>query len=329
MDTFWHIQDGTITVFSGSYDAFKQEVSNQRASIEQELHLLERRKKQTHEGLMKEQARAKKSKLKGKKKQAQGSWPTLVASGKKRQAQETAGRHNHHIHTKKQDLIEKLEGLRLPEMIVPKFSLQASGINPSKAILSVVNGGCGYGGIPLLEGIFLSLGACGRLAITGSNGSGKTTLVKAMLNEAAVIKSGDWIVPNPNDIGYLDQHYSTLCFQGSVFQSIELLVPTWSHQEVRRHLNDFLFRTNEEVTRLVSTLSGGEKARLSLAQIAAKTPKLLILDEVTNNLDLETRDHVIQVLKRYPGAMIIISHDEDFLAQIGVEDFYDLEAKER
>jgi ATPase subunit of ABC transporter with duplicated ATPase domains len=69
-------------------------------------------------------------------------------------------------------------------------------------------------------------------------------------------------------------------------------------------------------------LSGGEKARLSLAQIAAKTPKLLILDEITNNLDLETRDHVIEVLKNYPGAMIVISHDADFLEEIGVNGYF-------
>lgn len=75
---------------------------------------------------------------------------------------------------------------------------------------------------------------------------------------------------------------------------------------------------------LVSTLSGGEKARLSLAQIAAKTPKLLILDEITNNLDLETKEHVIQVLKSYPGAMIVISHEVDFLEEIGISEMVDV-----
>ena len=70
----------------------------------------------------------------------------------------------------------------------------------------------------------------------------------------------------------------------------------------------------------VRHLSGGEKARLSLAMIAAKTPKLLILDEVTNNIDLDTRQHVIQALREYPGAMIVISHDLDFAQEIGVAD---------
>ena len=77
-------------------------------------------------------------------------------------------------------------------------------------------------------------------------------------------------------------------------------------------------------TLLVAQLSGGEKARLSLAQIAARTPKLLILDEITNNLDLETRGHVIEVLKNYPGAIIVISHDADFLKEIEAHDSYQI-----
>ncbi len=104
------------------------------------------------------------------------------------------------------------------------------------------------------------------------------------------------------------------------------MVPAWSSTDLRRHLNDFLFRKNEEVNSFVSTLSGGEKARLSLAQIAAKTPKLLILDELTNNLDLETREHVTQVLKLYPGTLIVISHDENFLKEIGVAESYSIKS---
>jgi ATPase subunit of ABC transporter with duplicated ATPase domains len=298
INALWHIDQGKVTVFSGNYEDYRQETSKKRKAIEDELRLLDRQKKQTHKDLMKEQTRAKKSKMRGKKKREQGRWPTLIAGGKEGQAQETTGRHNSYIHNKKQALIEKLDGLRLPEIMNPKFFLQASDINSSRPIISIINGCCGYG-VPLLEGVFLSVPACSRLAITGDNGSGKTTFVKAILNESDVIKTGDWIVPKPEDIGYLDQHYSTLAPQRSVLETIQAVAPAWSHEEMRRHLNDFLFRKNEEVAVLVSTLSGGEKARLSLAQIAAKTPKLLILDEMSNNLDLETRNHMIQTLKNY------------------------------
>ena len=74
--------------------------------------------------------------------------------------------------------------------------------------------------------------------------------------------------------------------------------------------------------KLYANLSGAEKARLYLSMITAKTLRLLILDEITNKFDLETKEHVIQVLKQYPGAMIIVSHEEDFLEAIDIDHTY-------
>ena len=163
-----------------------------------------------------------------------------------------------------------------------------------------------------------------RIALYGENGSGKSTLVKAILNESLLNKTGDWMVPDRADIGYLDQHYNNLIINKTVLDTITEAMLDASYFELRKHLNDFLFRKNEEVHASITSLSGGEKARLSLALIAAKPPKLLILDEITNNLDLETRAHVIQVLLAFPGAMIVISHDQDFLKSIQIETIYQI-----
>jgi ATPase subunit of ABC transporter with duplicated ATPase domains len=323
VETLWHIDQGKVTVFTGKYDDYIREIDQKRSAIEGELSHLNRQKKDTHQSLMKEQARAKNSRSQGEKHIQQRKWPTIVSDAKARRAEDTSGIKKKEIHQKKQELVDQLSDLRLPEIIVPKFSLEAADVSASKVIVSITDGGCGYNS-PLLGGIFLSVEARGRFAIKGDNGSGKSTLVRGILNEEKVVKSGDWVVPKREDIGYLDQHYSTLNPKLTVMETIQTLVPTWPEREVRRHLNDFLFRKNEEVTAPISTLSGGERARLSLAQIAAKTPRLLILDEMTNNIDLETRAHVIQVLQNYPGAMIVISHDEDFLEEIGVKDVYDL-----
>ena len=322
VDILWHIENGKIHIFSGNYDDYIREVRIKRASLEQDLIHLDRKKKETHQALMKEQVRAAKSRVKGEKHIEQRKWPTIVSDAKARRAAETSGRKKSAIHHKKQDLIDQLSELRLPEILKPKFSLVVSGIS-SKALVSIQDGACGYGE-PILQNIHLSVGPQDRMAVRGDNGSGKTTLIKAILNDPGIIKSGHWGVPNREDIGYLDQHYGTLNPHKTMIETIHNLVPTWTHAELRRHLNDFLFRKNEEMNALVSTLSGGEKARLSLAQIAAKTPRLLILDEITNNLDFETRDHVIQVLKKYPGAMMVISHDEDFLKAINVTQFYNI-----
>lgn len=166
------------------------------------------------------------------------------------------------------------------------------------------------------------MGSRDRISVQGDNASGKSTLIKAILNDPNLVKTGNWYVPKIEDIGYLDQHYNTLSAKMTVYETISELVPSWTNIEVRRHLSDFLFRKNDEVNNCVVQLSGGEKARLSLAQIAALPPKLLILDEITNNLDLQTKQHVSQVLKVYPGAMIVLSHESDFLDDIGIKNSY-------
>lgn len=326
VDNLWHIQDGKVHIFSGNYDDYVREISIKRTALEEEYACLERQKKDTHQALMKEQLRAKNSRLRGEKHIRERKWPTIVSDAKARRAAETSGRKKSAISLTKQDLTDRLSELRLPEIIKPKFSLTASD-NNSKALISIQDGRIGYG-TPILQGINFSLGSQERMAIVGDNGSGKTTLIKAILGDPSVLKSGQWLAPNQANIGYLDQHYGTLDLQKTVLETIQKLVPTWTHADLRSHLNDFLFRKNEEVNALVSTLSGGEKARLTFAQIAAKTPKLLILDEITNNLDLETREHVIQVLKDYPGALIVISHDEDFLNAILIENHYTIEHME-
>lgn len=323
-DTLWHIDNGKVHIFSGNYDDYMREIKLKRASIEGELELLSRQKKDMHHKLMQEQQRSSKSKAKGQKSIDQRKWPTVVSNAKAGRAEETSGRKKSAIDKRKSDLAESLSDLRLPEIIVPKFSL--SGSDAGRGMIIQISGASvGYfEGQPILSGISLSLGSGQHMAITGDNGSGKSTLIKAILGDESVCKTGEWHVIKREDVGYLDQHYGTLNPDKTVLETIADLVPAWPHTEVRRHLNDFLFRKNEEVNSLVAQLSGGEKARLSLAQIAAKTPKLLILDEITNNLDLETKEHVVQVLKAYPGAMIIISHDADFLDEIGISEVVDV-----
>lgn len=322
IDTIWHIDNGSVHVFSGQYDDYIHESRLKRASVEQELAHLSRQKKEMHQALMKEQGRAAKSRARGEKSMENRKWPTIVSKAKALRAGETAGNKKAQISHKKQVLSEQLSALSMHEIITPTFSLSAAEFG-SKTLVSIRDGSVGYGdNLSIVSHINLSLMAGESLAIQGDNGSGKSTLIKAIVNSSAVITTGDWIMPKSEDIGFLDQHYENLSSTKTVLEAIHELCPGFSHAEIRRHLNDFLFRKNEEVNVLVATLSGGEKARLSLAQIAAKTPKLLILDEMTNNLDLETREHVIEVLKNYPGSMIVISHDEDFLRAINIHYCY-------
>lgn len=323
INTLWHIHDGKISIFKGTYSNYRKLVENNKNKLMSEITHLKQAQKHRHEALMKEQRRAKNSREQGEKHIRERKWPTITSGTKARRAETTAGKNNATLNRAQSALNQQLSQLWQPEEISYSFKFNSTPID--KAIITIGSGSCGYlGGEPILDNINFTLFGLERIAISGSNGSGKSTLVKALMNNPEICKTGDWLVPNRQDIAYLDQHYSNLSNNSSVLDFIHSVCPTMKDAELRNFLNQFLFRKNEEVNKLVSSLSGGEKARLSLAMIALQQPKLLILDEITNNLDLITKEHVIQVLQNYAGALLVISHDAHFLKQIQITANYDV-----
>ncbi len=322
--SFWYFKQKNISTFHGNFAHFQQQNKLERQVLQNELEHLHKERKQAHEALMKEQKRAKNSRLKGEKAIEQAKWPTIVSKAKALRAQENSGKKKKALFEHKEQLVERLAGLGFEEEINPQFMLKTGAIN-TKALVTIHNGSVSYTNKCVLNNINLNVTCQSRVAVCGKNGSGKSTLIKAIKNDSMVHKEGLWVTPYLKEIGYLDQHYQDLKSGISVLDTIQEQQPSWTHQQIRNHLNDFLFRKNEQVYSSIEFLSGGEKARLSLAKIAAKPPKLLILDELTNNLDLKTRSHVIKVLRQYTGALIVISHDDDFLEQIDLNCLYTIE----
>jgi ATPase subunit of ABC transporter with duplicated ATPase domains len=325
-DKIWHLDNQVIHEFYGSYTDYQREQEQLKAKLEQDMVLLKQENKALHAAQMQEQRRAASSRKKGEKSISQRKWPTVVSHAKMRRAEQTSGRKKAGIGKKKANIKEQLDSLFIPKTITPRFSLTTGAINKN-CILSICRASIGYQNKdkPIFNNINLSLNGGERIAICGSNASGKSTLLKAMLSRPEVAKGGDWHLPHAQHIGYLDQRYAALQSQLTVIEHIRQARSTWNEAEVRRHLSDFLFCTNEEVNTVAVHLSGGEKARLCLSLIAAQTPRLLLLDEITNNLDLVTRQHVVQVLCSYPGAMVVVSHDPDFLQIINLDRIYQIE----
>ncbi|HJN37502.1 MAG TPA: ATP-binding cassette domain-containing protein [Gammaproteobacteria bacterium] len=321
IDTLWHINQNKIDEFTGSYDNYRQHVAQNKLSLEKERSLLKRKQKQYHNNLMQEQKRAKKSKTYGEKKY---SHDKLALRNAQTQGQLTCNKNKRFINDCRHALSSKLSELYQPETLVPKFSISSNDMGNSN-LISIHEASIGYSKENIiLKDISLTVSGKERVAIYGKNASGKSTLLKAIFDRDKFFTTGQWQLPHPHQIGYLDQHYCNLDPRLSIIGHLQQLKPRWDEREIREHLNDFLFRKNEEILPLSEHLSGGEKARLSLCLIAAKTPKLLILDEITNNLDLETKEHIAQILKTYPGSMIIVSHDKDFLYSINISTEYQL-----
>lgn len=228
IDTLWHIHEHAIHVFTGSYEDYMRAMLQQRAAIERELVSLQRDKKEAHEALMQEQERAAKSKAKGHKSVEQQKWSRIVGNSQARRAEQTSGKKSSVIDKKKQQLMNQLSDLNLPEMIVPKFSLP-SAITSSGSLLSISDGAVGYGSDKLiLQNIHLTVGGKERVAIGGKNGSGKSTLLKAIVGQVNLVKTGSWQLPRPEHISYLDQHYATLQPALSVMAHVQAARPDWN-----------------------------------------------------------------------------------------------------
>lgn len=307
VDKLWHIKDGKITVFSGDYDDYIAEQDILFGVRQHTLNELKKQKKQIKVEKQKEQQRMdKKRVIKDKNK--------MAFDGKADKNQLKSGAKIARLREQLETVQNNISQNRLPENLQPNFVLGSAYVSSSSALVSVTNGSCGYAvGAPIVSNIYFSMGPKDKVAINGNNGSGKTTFVRALMQSPGIIYDGDWHLPKSNEIGYVDQHYANLDINSTVFQTIKDTNVFVTDQEIRKHLNSFLFRKNEEVFSKVNTLSGGEKARLSLAQIAARPPKLLVLDEISNNVDLDTKNYILDVLKQYPGAFVLISHEKAFV----------------
>jgi len=325
VDILWHIQHNTVHIFKGRYKHYINSLNTRNTSIQKELLALTKQQKEQHNRLMQQEQLVAKRKKKGLKKIANKKLMPSVAHALVNNAQKSQGNRLKEINNKKQLLIKQLSQLNVNEIIKPNFHFYSLSKPSNKFLLSIHDGSVGYkNNFPILKNINLNLSYGDRIAITGNNGSGKSTLVKGILGDPHVIRTGIFHTPNKVDIGYLDQHYELLNSQTTILESLEKIMPSWTQNEIRLHLHDFLFKSNECVNTLIKHLSQGEKVRLSLAHIGAKTPNLLILDELSNNLDIETINHVISVLCYYKGGILIIDHDEQFLNNLGVTSYYHL-----
>lgn len=323
-ECLWHINEDSINIFSGSYGNYMREREKERHTLEQEIEHLNRKKTKMHESLMKEQKRAKQSKIQGQNSIERRKWPTIVSKSKANRASKTEGSNRLKIAQQKEKLNSKLSNLQPQEIIVPKFSIIGRE-QGNRILISIRDGRLGYHDKdPILRRINLDIRSCERIAILGENASGKSTLIKGMMNDSLIMKEGEWSTIKREDIGYLDQHYSDLDAELNPFEQIEKVSQNRTLVEIRNYLSDFLFRKHEEVFLETKYLSGGEKCRLSLAKLACQFPKLIILDEITNNIDLETKNHVIEVFKNFPAALLVVSHDDHFLNEIGIEKRYQI-----
>ena len=152
-----------------------------------------------------------------------------------------------------------------------------------------------------------------RVAIIGANGTGKTTILK-ILNGLVEPDAGEIELGSKVQIGYYDQEHHVLHMEKTIFEEISDEYPYLTNTEIRNVLAAFLF-TGDDVFKLISALSGGERGRVSLAKLMLSEANFLILDEPTNHLDIVSKEILEQALKHYTGTVLYVSHDRYFINQ--------------
>ncbi|MGI6704846.1 MAG: ABC-F family ATP-binding cassette domain-containing protein [Clostridia bacterium] len=183
-----------------------------------------------------------------------------------------------------------------------------------KDVLQVTDLSKSFDGQPLFRNVSFSLRAGDRVALLGPNGVGKTTLFRILLQRIPW-NEGDIKYGSNVQIGYYDQEQADLSPEKTVLEEVWDAHSRLTQTEVRNALAAFLFQ-GDDVFRPISTLSGGEKGRVSLVKLMLARDNFLLLDEPTNHLDIQSKEKLEEALQDYPGTILAISHDRYFINKI-------------
>ncbi|MBO1628403.1 ABC-F family ATP-binding cassette domain-containing protein [Bacillus arachidis] len=181
-------------------------------------------------------------------------------------------------------------------------------------VLQVKDVSIGYDEEPIIGHVNMRLTRGDSVALVGPNGIGKSTLLKSIVNKLKAL-SGEISFGSNVSIGYYDQEQANLTSSKRVLNELWDDYPLEPEKEIRTILGNFLF-TGDDVLKPVSSLSGGQKARLALAKLMMQKSNLLILDEPTNHLDLNSKEILENALIDYPGTLLFVSHDRYFINRV-------------
>ncbi len=170
-----------------------------------------------------------------------------------------------------------------------------------------------YGGTALFHDVTFDLKRGERVGLIGPNGIGKTTLLRIAMGEEP--PTSGTVERGRITIGYFEQHQSHLAPGNTIVDELKNTVPEMTISELRSAAGRFLF-SNDDAFKTVASLSGGEKARLSLAKIILRKPAFLVLDEPTNHLDIASRESVEAALREFNGTILMVTHDRYLLNRV-------------
>ncbi|WP_134728915.1 MULTISPECIES: ribosomal protection-like ABC-F family protein [Amycolatopsis] len=317
MDRIAELGADEIRFYGGNFTEYEQAVQAEREVAEKNIRNAEQEVKREKREMQQARERADKRASNAKRNLSSAGLPKIFAGTMKRNAQESAARadgtHAARVSAAKAKLDQAERSLREEQKIsleLPKTAVPAGRTLFDGKHLRVR-------GLFAGDGADLSVRGPERIALTGPNGVGKSTLLRLMQGELAP-DAGE-ISRVDGRIAYLSQRLDLLDSERTVAENLAAAAPEMLPADRMNLLARFLFR-GARAHLPVGVLSGGERLRATLACVlfAEPAPQLLLLDEPTNNLDLVSAGQLESALNAYQGAFVVVSHDERFLAEIGV-----------
>ncbi|MEU7203017.1 ribosomal protection-like ABC-F family protein [Streptomyces sp. NPDC045470] len=322
MDRIAELEPGALRLYGGNFTAYEEAVQAEQEVAEKNVRNAEQELKREKRELQQARERADRRASNASRNLKNAGLPRIFAGNMKRGAQESAGRagqmHASRVSEAKARLDEAGRAVRdeqritldLPDTNVPagRNLFLGEGLRVSHGERQLFADG----------GVDLTIRGPERIALTGPNGAGKTTLLRLLQGglepDAGRIKRAD------SRIAYLSQRLDVLDLSRTVAENFAAFAPHRTAAERMNLLARFLFR-GSRAHLPVDVLSGGERLRATLACVlcAEPAPQLLLLDEPTNNLDLVSAGQLESALASYQGAFVVVSHDERFLARVGID----------
>lgn len=328
LGTSYELQRHGLSAYGGNYDFYIEQKQSERASLQKDIGQMGKALRKAKEKRRNTLERQQRSDARGKRKQEQSGVARIMMNTLRNHAENSTSKIKN-IHSQKiEGLSKELHALRasLPEADKMKIDLPNSALRHRKILFSARRINITYDKQSYLwkSGLNVEILGGERLAIRGKNGSGKTSLIKIILGELAP-QTGSVFYTESNAI-YIDQDYSLINSEQTVLKQVQQFnVAGLLEHEIKTRLNLFLFTANDWV-KPGAALSGGERMRLLLCCLTLRhsAPDMLVLDEPTNNLDIQNVEILTKAVNDYRGTLIVVSHDEYFLDQINIERYVDL-----
>lgn len=318
MDAIVEMTSLGVTRYGGNWSHYRERKALELAAARHDLADAERRVAEVTRAAQATTERKARSDGAGQRKRAKGDMPRILAGARRNRAEATSGDNARLAERRRAQAVGEAAAARQRIEILQPLSvaLPSTGLAAGRTVLRLDSVSAGHGTHPaIIDGLSFTLTGPERVAITGPNGSGKTTLL-ALITGRLSPRSGT--VRMKADFAMLDQQVSLLDPSLSIRDNFLGLNPGADENACRAALARFMFRSDAAL-QIVSTLSGGQMLRAGLACVLGGTrpPPLLILDEPTNHLDVESIEAVEAGLRAFDGALLVVSHDERFLAAIG------------